>query len=166
MTNRLAKISLVAMSLITVISPTARAQDTEQRRATLKGIGTVNVSVEELTDSAKRLGLTDEIIQTDVELKLRLAGMRVVTLGDILKVPGMPSVYVRVTVTDRALAASMTVELQQNARLERDDQSAIAITTWQTGYVLSNPDAQAIRSHIKDEIDEFLNAWLSVNPKK
>ncbi|PYU66748.1 MAG: hypothetical protein DMG49_21105 [Acidobacteria bacterium] len=75
--------------------------------------------------------------------------------------------YVNVNVSDSsARAASIDVELDQNALLERNGEFAIGVTTWSTGAVIVNPNVQGVRNWIKDDVDKFLNAWLSVNPKK
>jgi hypothetical protein len=132
----------------------------------LKGISAVSVLVEDLPNGAKVLGLTKEMIQTDIELKLRLAGMRVVTDAEGLKIPGSPTFYVVVNLTDDASAACIGVELDQSAQLLRDGQFAPSVDTWSKGIVMSHPTAQTIRDNSKDLVDMFLNAWLSVNPKK
>jgi hypothetical protein len=119
----------------------------------------------DLPDSAKILGLTKEIIQTDVELKLRQAGMRVMTREEGEKLPGSPAVYINVNLSDDARAANIGVELQQNAQLERNNLWTPDIITSSTGVLVSNPTAQGIRDFVKDHVDTFLNAWLSVNPK-
>jgi len=154
--------------VIGVGSPSVPAQSGEFSNATLKGISTVYVLVESLSNGAKGLGLSKDIIQTDAELKLRLAGIRVVTQKEsrTFKIPGSPHIYINVTSTDSAMAASIHVELGQNVQLERNGEFAPGVTTWSTGYLFLNPNAQAIRDKIKDKVDEFLNAWLSVNPKK
>jgi hypothetical protein len=165
MTRRLATICLTVL-LIGISSPPIQAQDTERRRATLKGISALSVLVEDLPNGAKVLGLTRESIQTDVELKLRLAGIRVVTDQEDLSLPGMPSLSVVVNLTESAKSASIDIELHQNAFLERNGQLVVDVTTWGTGGLAANPTAQDIRNYIKDHVDKFLNAWLSVNPKK
>jgi hypothetical protein len=141
------------------------ASDSPSARATLKGIDTVWVLVEALTPGAKTLGLTQEMIQTDVELKLRLAGIRVVTQEEALKLPGSPCLYVDVNVVESAGAASIGVELVQGVRLERNG-DAILAPTWSMGTLGRNPSAQDIRDRVKDYVDTFLNALLSVNPKR
>jgi hypothetical protein len=72
MIKRLAAICFMAMFLLAVSSPSGQAQTPSV--LTLKGISALSVLVEELPDSAKALGLTSDTLQTDVELKLRLAG--------------------------------------------------------------------------------------------
>lgn len=166
MTRRLATICLMTMFLYGISSPPAPAQDTERTRRSLKGITAIEVLVEDLPDGAKLLGLTKESIKTDVELKLRLAGIRVVTPEESLMIPGMPELYVNITLTDGAEAGSIDVQLNQNVMLERNGQLAIGATTWDTGVLLSHPTAEGIRNSTKDHVDKFLNAWLSSNPKK
>jgi len=113
---------IMTMFLIGVRSSLTPAQGNEFSNATLKGISAISVLVEDLPDGAKVLGLTKESIQTDVELKLRLAGMTVVTLEESNSLPGRPYLYVFVNVTARPGAARIDVSLHQDARLERDGQ--------------------------------------------
>jgi hypothetical protein len=166
MTRRVATICLTTVFLIGIGSSSVRAQNTELTTASLKGITAVHVLVEKLSESARALGLTEETIRTDAELKLRLAGVRVVTHEESLKIPGMPYLYVDVALSKSGGASHIAVELHQNATLERNGQFVASVTTWDTSGIGSNLTAQDIRDHTKDLVDEFLNAWLSVNPKK
>jgi hypothetical protein len=163
MTNRLATIYLSAVFLLVLTSPSAQAQNPN---ANLKGISAVGVLIEELPDGAKVLGLSEGMIKTDVELKLRLAGMLVTKMEDALNLPGSPYLYVNLSLTSGAEAAHVSVQLRQDATLARNRQSAFGVTTWDIGTVVSHPTAQGIRNYIKDDCDQFLNDWLSVNPKK
>lgn len=165
MTRRLATMCFMAMFLLGVASPSVRAQD-EQATASLRGLRAASVSVQPLSDGAKVLGLTNETLQADVELKLRLAGMRVVTAEEGFKIPGNPGIYVEALLLSDAKAGCIRIELVQNARLERNGQSLISVATWYKTALTSSPTAQSIRDVVKDLVDEFLNDWLSVNPKK
>jgi hypothetical protein len=127
---------------------------------TLAGLTAVQVLVEGLPPGAAKLGLTKEVVQTDVELKLRLAGMRVLTAS-------FEALYVNVNATTDGRAASISVEVLQGARLARDPNiMTSAAVTWHVSQIEENPTGQSIRDVIKDLVDSFLNAWLSVNPKK
>ena len=147
-------------------SSSTQANDSEISRKSLQGIRAVSVEVEDLSDGAKALGLSAETVRTDVELKLRLAGVRVVTADEVLQIPRMPTLYVDAEVSSCSKAESISVALQQNVRLERNGQSAVGATTWDVGVIGLNLNAEDIRDKIKDLVDQFLNAWLSVNPKK
>jgi len=166
MTRRLATMCLMTMFVIGVDSRSVQAKNDTESNVILKGITTVSVLVESLPEGAKVLGLTDQTIKTDIELKLRLAGVRVVTIEESFRVPGFPHIYARVNLTDGAEAADIDLELLQNARLERNGELAIGVRTWVTGTLIEHPNAQVLRNTLKDAVDQFLNDWLSVNPKK
>ena len=162
MTRRLVTIYLILIYVIGSGILSVQAQDPDG----LKGISVVYVRVEDAPEGAKILGLTAENIQNDVELKLLLAGMGVATLKDGHNLPGRPHIYIRFTLTKGAEAASVQVELDQDAVLDRNAEHAPSVMTWYAGYLLANPTAQGIRDEIKRGVDAFLNAWLSVNSKK
>jgi hypothetical protein len=126
----------------------------------LKGITSVSVLIEELPSGATKLGLMPSTIQTDVELKLRLAGMKVLAQSFI-------SLYVSVNATPDGRAENITVELLQPVTLNRDSSIVVwTAITWIRQRVALLYNSQDIREAVKDEVDTFLNDWLSVNPKK
>lgn len=79
--------------LFLLISPCAYAQDDFQIES-LRGLKGVLVLVEALKPEIEADGLRRDSIQTDVELKLRLAGIKVLTEEECLKEPGCPWLYV------------------------------------------------------------------------
>jgi hypothetical protein len=134
--------------------------DDQYTRRSLVGLSSVAVVIEDLRAAATEVGLTEEAIRTDVELKLRLAGMRIDPAAS-------EYLYVNVNVVTFGRAAGIEVELDQPVKLARNPSSmSLSAATWSIGSVLTTPTAQAIRDRVKDQVDMFLNAWLSVNPKK
>ena len=166
MISRLTTMCLMTMFLIGVSNPSAQAQHSGATRTELKGMSAVYVVVEELSDSAKALGLAAGDIQTDVELQLVLAGMHVVSREEGQKLPGRPFIYIRITLTKSAEAAYVAVELDEDAQLERNNQRAFRVTTWDTGTITAHPTAQILREEVKDDVGAFLNDRLAVNPSK
>ena len=163
MPRRLSAFFMVIVGLAGISSSSASAQDTVSFRQSLKGIRTLGVVVEDLPPGAKVLGLTAEVIQTDVELKLRQTGLEVVPSGRISQAPGRAYLYIRVNLTDEGKAANLEVEFKQDVQLERNSEHIPSATTWSVGMILSNPTAQAVREETKQFTYSFLNAWLSVN---
>jgi hypothetical protein len=162
--SRLAVASLLAASVAT-------AADNENTRRSLKGLKGINVLVEPVKAEVEQGGLTKTSIQTDVELKLRQAGITVLTEAESLAAPGSPYLYISVgTVGSGPLSAYAThVELAQSVRLDRDPGIWLAgATTWSVASVgtVGRDNLREIRDDIKDNVDQFINAYLSVNPKK
>jgi hypothetical protein len=162
----LATIFLLMVLPMAVCPASIQTADSGPFTSTLKDISAVFVVVEQLPDGAKKLGLTKETIQTDVELKLLVGGIGVTTRDEGKKLPGRPVLFIDVNMTNNAKAANISVELDQDALLARNGRPAPSVQTWSTVVLLTNPDAQVIRDAVKDLVDKFLNAWLSVNPKK
>lgn len=90
----------------------------------LRGLNGVGVEVEQVGKEAEDRGLGRDLIQTAAELRLRQAGIRVLTRTESLRAPveGAPFVYVRVTAFDPAGTGLITcvvgVSLRQNVYLE------------------------------------------------
>jgi hypothetical protein len=143
--------------------------DDETSRKSLKGLTGVAVVVEDLQPDAEKSGLSGDQIQTDVELRLRLAGIKVLTQEQMLASPGTPFLEVNLNTLTRqeTYSYSLEVRLHQGVSLERNPRISLPAVTWEAGAVgfaeLTKSDQ--IRNHIKDYVDKFINAWLSVNPK-
>jgi len=61
------------------------------------------------------------------------------------------------------------VELKQNVRLDRDPSMWLpGVTTWSVDAVgtVGREKLRNLRDGIKDYVDRFINAYLSVNPKR
>jgi hypothetical protein len=121
------------------------------------------VVVENLKPDVERDGLNASTLQTDVELKLRQAGIRVEETTAYL--------YVRVTTLKREAmyAYSMTANLSQHVVLVRDPAISANAVTWNAlggiGMV-GSARLSVIRDYVRDVVDEFVNAYLAANPKR
>jgi hypothetical protein len=143
------------------------AGDSSVDRSTLRGITSVPVLIEQLSPDAISHGLTKDQIQTDVELRLRKAG---ITVPDA--VGSGPYLYVHVgLMKDRELDGLYViyydVSFHQLVFVVPTDVYSV-VPTWSAssfgdvgGYNL----APTVRSTVADLVDEFINAYLSVNPK-
>lgn len=160
------RLSRLAMVLLVAAGAATGQSDSEATRRSLKGLEGVRVLVESLSAEAERDGLNETTIQTDVELKLRQAGIRVLT-----KETG-PYLYISVNAslqTDfRLYAFAISVEFNQSVRLDRDPDVWIpGAVTWRVGGVgsVGQFKLRQLRDSIRDYVDQFINAYLSVNPK-
>lgn len=168
---RLTRAFLVTvLSCSWLISGSVSAQN--HQKETLRGLKGVHVLIETIARDAQRDGLTRSSLQTDVELKLRTAGIRVVTSEERFEEPGWPSLYVNVNAlassTGNSYAYSIRVGLDQEVSLWRKPTIRATATTWisaSVGIVGVNRMRAAVRESVSDQVDEFLNNYLAVNPK-
>jgi hypothetical protein len=91
---------------LTLCWPTIEFAFTADKRDTLRGLREVSVLVEYLPDDVEREGLSREHLTRDIEVRLRQAGLRVLTISEIAKSPGAPYLYVAVYPIYRSLSES------------------------------------------------------------
>ncbi|MBI3894685.1 MAG: hypothetical protein HY313_02020 [Acidobacteria bacterium] len=159
---KMKNITILGFTLISMAVAVAIAADSEMDRATLKGLKGLKVMVAQEELEVGQAGLTKSSIQTDVELKLRLAGFPVLS-GD-----ADPFLHVGAYVlTDSSglFRYTLTVQVYQLAQLSRDPKISSVVPTWEVWRFGGIGDVHQVRSEIKDLVDKFINAYLSVNPK-
>jgi hypothetical protein len=160
-----AALALVVFLLLPAVS---HALTIDQKA--LVGLKGVHVLVEAISPEVERIGLTRNQLQTDVELRLRKAGVRVLTQKECFETPGMPYLYVLIHIgfikhLDGYIFAT-TVSLKQTVRLAGGGQTIGSI--WEgrgLGFVGPEKIGQ-IRGMINDRVDDFINDYLAANPKK
>ena len=130
-------------------------------RESLKDLPGVMVLVEDFSSRAEDAGFDRRTFQTDVELKLRMAGIKVAEDDDA------PWLHVNVTVLHRERnkidGYGINLGLIQDVLLE--SQVKTRGTTWLAG-VVGIGDVDHVRTSVKNLIDTFINDWLAVNPIK
>ena len=109
---------------LTLCWPTVGFSFTADKRDTLRGLKEISVLVEYLPDDVEREGLNREHLQRDIEVRLRQAGLHVLTISEIANLPGAPYLYVAVypitgpSVTFNTYAVALT--LKQLVQLSRN----------------------------------------------
>lgn len=168
------KCIIFIMGLLTVfslagMSSSVFANNNEDSRETLKGLNGILVIIEGLKTWQKQAGLSESQIQTDVELKLRLAGIKVLNEEEFFKEKGHPCIYININNLEQKLEGflvyNISCRFRQYIFLERNPSIKALATTWSQGWIGCG-DIERLRAKIKDIVDEFINAYLSVNPKK
>ena len=94
-------VCLIVAVIFTLFSLSKTSADSEFERMSLWDLPAVGVVIEDLAPGVERSELTKGRIRTDVELKLRLAGIEVLSNEELLKTPGLPLLRVSVTVITR-----------------------------------------------------------------
>jgi hypothetical protein len=159
----------------------------EKEMQSLRGLTGVCVQVERLSESAKRDGLDERSIQTDVEQKLRQGGIAVLTSSQSTQELGSPILYISVNAkqlyyptgvtfdpagrpyNSPPYVVMVTVALLQDVVSVRDQNLRLhAVKTWDAGY-LRYLDAALLKQSlgtVGDLVDEFIGDWRAVNQKK
>ena len=130
------KPSMVVLALLVVPVSAVLAQEPATQRATLAGLTGVEVVVEELNPGVEQDGLTRSTLRSDVELKLRQAGIHVLTSTERTASPGSPYLYLRITTVKNRVSIygyHIAIELRQLVRLTRNS----GITSWAATWVVT-----------------------------
>jgi len=140
---------------------------------TLIGLDSIGVLIENLHPAALEAGLSPDQLQTDVELKLRLAGIKVLSKEEFRRLLLAPYLYVQVTAGKSSnfsvYAVSVNVDFKQMVFLVRDPNVVTMGATWRSGEVIiagKDVITEGIRGCVRDLVDEFINDFLAANPKQ
>lgn len=135
----------------------------------LAGIPGVEVVVEELSPGLRQLGLSELTLRTDVELRLRRAGIAVV--GQAQACDTLPCVYVHVTATiGSSLSAYFVhVGLQQMVSLNANPSASFSVETWHAlgriGLAARSQLADRLLDAVRGEVAQFTNAYHNANAR-
>jgi len=152
--------------------PPPRLIHAKRQRDTLVGLKGVGVGVEYIRPEVQRYGLTERILQTDVEMQLRQNGIRVLSMQETLQTPGCPYLYIRVEVLIKEeiklAAVGIRAEFAQVAFLMREPTIFADATTWDKTEVGMVPVNQLkdVRKDVKDLVDHFIKDYLAANAKE
>jgi hypothetical protein len=168
------KILLPSLLLLatTIASPAAGQSDDAITRKTLAGLKGIYILVEDVDDDVQRDGLSREQIRTDVELRLRQAGLDVLSELQYAAETGFPYLYVNVQTLKSSLGPyvyRLEVELKQSVTPIRNPSATLLAPTWAARAklgIVGVDNVRSLRDDIRDMVDQFINAYLAANPKR
>ena len=150
----------------------ATASDSEIDRTTVKGLQGVFVLIEDLNPPEEQAGLKTADIQADAVQQLKAAGIPLLSKEQGMQTPGMPTLYISVSIASSATTDlwpfSIDVNLEQEATLKRSPDTFVpTAVTWHVGSIggVDKSDVRSIRDRVGEQISKFVNAYLKVNPK-
>jgi hypothetical protein len=137
----------------------------EDEITSLRGLPGLHVVIEneKLSPELASLGLEESRMQSDAELILSAAGIK------ILRIPGSSYLYINPTILlqdDGTYSYSLSIEIRQLVALPRSKAQVFA-TTWSRGLVgyCSRDRLGAIREDIATEINKFVADYRLANQK-
>ena len=139
--------------------------DTPFERSTLRGIKAIKVVVEKIDADAERDGLVGSQLQSDIELRLRQAGIPVDNHA-----PEFLYIVVNTIKDDLNLYGfSIRVEFRRPVHLGRDLSITTLGVTWSVTPlvgIVSSSDLRTLRDDVRDMVDEFIKAYPEKNPRQ
>ena len=136
----------------------------------LKGLPGVSVVVGIVAKGESgKTSLTQGTITRIVEMKLRMAGVKVLSREESLLAAGKPVMAVDISIRtrDALLYGNIAITVYEKACLERDKSTCDHFVTWQKSGTFStkrNDAAQLIQDGVIKYMDDFLNDYLKANP--
>ena len=165
---RVLAVVLALTPLVALARPIAAQQDSPASRATLAGLPGFFVSVEDMDTAAARVGVTSNVIETDIKSRLQDAGIKLYGEDDFKHVLEVPQLYVNVNMLALSGAQSglftynVSTEVRQAIKLARDPSITSTSVTWRApstvGTVGSDNFYVAVRDIVRDQVDLLLSA--------
>ena len=162
----------VAIAILVSLGLAATARGVkEEHREILAGISGIQVLVDEkIGPEAERTGLTWEALQRDVELRLRQAGLQVMTMKESLLVPGTPFLYLNVTARENpgVYTFHLKLELMEKVRVERSPSLVLYGRTWKGRgrlVTVGTGNLRSVRENVREMVDEFISEYVAANPR-
>jgi hypothetical protein len=145
----------------------------EREKETLRGLRGAKVLVENINGEIIQEGLTVDKVQVEVELRLRKAGVRVLSTEEWLRAPGSPMLYVNLNIFKSGpekefIVYGLSLSLEQDVWLTRLDKPlTVRAATWSGSSVgvMGRNRLFDVREPIGEQVDKFINDYLAVNPK-
>ena len=141
-------------------------------RESLTDLKGVIVAIEGLQPNTKRTNLTEGILKTDTELKLRQYGIKVFTKKEWYEDIRVPCLYLNVNSVrhpdQTAYIYHIKLSLNQKVFLFTEPTRWLIAATWHQstlGIVPTDKLFNEIRQVAKIMVDEFINDYLAANPK-
>ncbi len=142
-------------------------------KAVMKHLPGVAIVVENLDKDALDTGLNTEILEKYTELKLKAAGVKVLTPKESLALPDQPYIYLRLTVVkipkSTVMIYTFDVKLDETLRRESDHTLITGSTVWSqqyTGAVTSKVFPKAVHDVLRDFLIQFAKAYHTENSAK
>ncbi|HBC47090.1 MAG TPA: hypothetical protein DEO84_12260 [candidate division Zixibacteria bacterium] len=161
--------------VLTTLSSSTKARDDNFSRGSLKGLDSIFVQIDPLPSYIDGYETYTNQIRTDTELKLRLAGINVVTSAGDIPPGGLAlnrdgaTLYLSFTFlgnkSSDVLTYSMELQIWHWVSLMRNIDIGSPAITWSCGGIGTQSIPEDLRRQAKDMVEIFINAYLSVNPK-
>lgn len=145
-------------------TPSAEAQET------LCGLKGFMVFIEDIDSDVEKHGLTKNLIQKEVESRLRHAEIPVLTREEAYDTPGKPYLYLSLTTHNTGIdlySYSVRIEFNQDVSLIREPSIRTSATTWIANVVgiVGARNLPAVAEDVDSLTDKFIHDYRAANQK-
>lgn len=157
---------------VSKVETIATARTSESDSYSLAGLSGVHVEVSGVMPQSAQQDVTEDTLQTDVEMRLQKAGIRVMNPEEILQVPGTPHLTLKVTTHEDPehffYAFGIELALVQDVVLLRDTKLVGRGATWSIGAVglVGTQSLRDIRFHVWEMVDRFAKDYHAAEHKR
>ena len=158
---------LVVAVILVMTCTCAFALVDEEQRQILRGLERVHIVIKRLKPEIELDGLYRSTLETDVELTLRMTGIKVLSEEEALQTPGTPDLCLKVNALkcSSGYVYNIGLSLEEKVKLSRRSIqiSATTLRLWeQLGIAHRLSD---IRDSVRDLLEEFVKGWQAANQK-
>jgi hypothetical protein len=159
--------AFTAMVLLGVTVSTGFAFLNPEEIEILKGVDGVRVEIKRLKPEIERDGLFRSTLQTDAELKLQMAGLKVISEDDAADKPNIPCLYLNLDALKSSLGYVYRIQLtlREMVTLTRKPVKALGTTYRTTERFGISTNLSEIREDAREVVDDFIKAWMEANSK-
>jgi len=137
-------------------------------RELLRGLDGFRLAVERIKPEIERDGLFRDILLSDMELRLRMAGIKTLSEEEAESKPEAPVLYLYMDAMKCSLGYVYTLRLSlmEPVKLTRNNVKVSATVLRIPGELGITAHLSEIREAAGDFLEEFIKAWKAANPKK
>jgi hypothetical protein len=159
--------SAVVLGILT-LSTHAMALLSAADRELLRGLDGFRLAVDRIGPDIERDGLFRSTLQEDMELRLRMGGVKVLSEEEAEKKPDAPCLYLYVDALKCSLGYvyKIRLTLMEPVKLVRTNAKVSATVLRIPDELGITPSLSEIRDAAGNVVEEFVKAWKAANPKK
>jgi hypothetical protein len=134
----------------------------------LRGVDGFRLAVDRIKPEIERDGLFRSTLLTDMELRLRMAGIRVLSAEEAESQPDAPCLYLYLDALKCSLgyAYRIRLTLMEPVKLMRNNMRVLATVLRVPDELGVTAQLSDIRDAAGDFVEEFIKAWKLANSKK
>ena len=138
-------------------------------RDNLKGLKGVFLVIDPLSADLEKRGVSRDELQRRLVVKLREAGIGILSVKNASTTPGQPILQLKVASVKKTTGHGFLIQLWMNEKVifDRDRNRIVHGITWIQTTIEFDGDLQArgIYGSADEVLNEFINDYLAANPK-